>query len=104
VHKAPRGARKGAAWRFSKTHAQTVLTCVGAVRLTGSLSSLESMLWPSRAPQFPADLVHDGFAPHVEQGVSFLKDVGWAYAGSHRQPLLSSQMIFSPSPATPVMP
>jgi hypothetical protein len=87
----------------------------------------------SLAPEFPADLVRDGVAPddgaerlrrggglnppqfvngvelerflgQVEQGVSFLKDVGWAYAGSHRQPLLSSQMIFSPSPATPVMP
>jgi hypothetical protein len=87
----------------------------------------------SLAPEFPAGLVHDGVAPddgaerlrrsgglnppqlvngvalerffgQAEQGVSFLKDVGWGYAGSHRQPLLSSQMIFAPSPATPVMP
>lgn len=83
-------------------------------------------------PEFPADLAHDGvaqddgaqrlcrggaltrhsssmvlrlsFLGQGEQDVSFLKDVGWGYAGSHRQPLLSSQMIFSPSPATPVMP
>jgi hypothetical protein len=55
-------------------------------------------------PQLVNGVALEHFLGQVAQGVSFLTDVGGGYAGSHRQPLLSSQMIFSPSPATPVVP